>query len=732
LAPLPSPRLTLPHDTAPRRRIVDQLLNIRDEAAVVLIVTPGGYGKTTVLRQWAVESPACVAWLQTLPAHNDPVRLLADMALALEAAGVLGSRLHVTSVGAVRELVARVTEPVLLALDDIDTVDDSASLDVVADVALGLPPGSHVALSGRVWPRGRIARLGHDGRSVQFDTSALRFTEEEGADLLHRAGVPLDPGSAAEVVARTEGWAAGLHLAAGWLRDKDDLRASVGELRGDLEPFVQYFDDVVLASQSADTVAFLLRTSVLERLSASLCDTALDTHGSGARLAQVRALNLFTVPAEEHGPWFRYHALFRQMLRSELRCREPGEDLRILARASEWYQGQGDGERAIEHALAAHDELSAARLIATHAKRVNNTQGAVVVRRWIDALHEETLRRYPPVAVMAAWAYGFTSDAARARRALRIAEAGTFDEPLPDAEASMASAVALARASFAPDGVETMLADAEIALALQPAGTGFHTLGSFLLGVACVLTDDDDRAVQAFERAARYSTSGERPGAAFALAQRALLAGDQGDWIVAEACARESLAIVQQDGTHIFGPGLVTHIACARVALHRGDVGEAWEHAGRALNLYRDPSPVAFPWLASQSAIGIGRILADLGDVVGAARMAAEAGRHLAVLGSVGTLAARLDDLTRAVAEAQHRVEAKETTRLTWAEIRVLRLLPTHLSLSDIADELVVSRNTVKSQVTAIYHKLGASGRREAVRRADELGLLREHPHPTA
>jgi LuxR family transcriptional regulator, maltose regulon positive regulatory protein len=670
-------------------------------------------------------------WMQILPAHNDPVRLLADMALVLEAAGVLESRLHVASVATVRELVTGVTEPVLLVLDDIDTILGSASLDIVADAALGLPRGSHVAVSGRVRPRGRIAELRHDGRSVELDASALRFTHEEGADLLRRAGVPLDPTLSAEVVERTQGWAAGLHLAAGWLRDKDDLRTAVDELRGDLEPFVQYFEDMVLASQSADTVTFLLRTSVLDRLSASLCDTALDTHGSRARLAQVRGLNLFIVAEDEHGTWFRYHPLFLQMLRSELRRREPGEDLRILGRAAHWYQGQGDDERAIEHALAAHDELSAARLIAAHAKRVNNTRGAAVVRRWVDALHEETLTQYPPVAVIAAWAYGYTSDPGRARRALRIAESGTFDEPLPDAEASMASAVALARATFAPDGVETMLADAEIALALQPAGTGWHTMASFLVGVACVLTEDDDRAVQALERAARYSTAGERPGAAFALAQRALLACDQGDWIVAEACAQESLAIVQQDGTHIFGPGLVTHIACARVALHRGEVEEAWEHAGRALNLYRDPSPVAFPWFAAQSAIGIGRILADLDDDVGAARMAADARRHLAVLGSVRALAARLDDLARAVVEARQRVEAKHTRRLTSAEIRVLQLLPTHLSLSDIAKELVVSRNTVKSQVTAIYVKLNASGRREAVRTADELGLLREHPHAT-
>jgi LuxR family maltose regulon positive regulatory protein len=718
----------LPYETVPRPRIVEQLLSVGDEVAVVLVIAPAGYGKTTVLTQWAAESAACVAWLQIVPDHNDPVRLLADLALALEAAGVLGSGLHVASAGAVRELVARVTEPVLLVLDDIETIDGSASLDLVADVVIGLPAGSHVALSGRVWPRGRVAGLRHDWRFAQFDASTLRFTQEEGGELLHRAGVRLDPDSAAEVVTRTEGWAAGLHLAASWLHGKDDARAAVGELRGDLEPFVRYFDDVVLAAQPADIVSLLLRTSALDRFTPALCDTALAAPESGARIAQIRALNLFTVREEEQGTWFRYHPLFRQMLQSELRRRQPGEDLRILARAAQWYQDQGDGDRAIEHALAARDELSAARLIVADAKQVNSTRGAVIVRRWIDALHEETLTQYPPVAVIAAWAYGFTGDAARARRALRIAESSAVDQPLPDGQASMASAIALARASFSPDGVETMLADAQTALALLPVGTEWQPVASFLVGVACVFTGNDDRAVQEFERAARYSSSGARTGAAFALAQRALLAADQGDWIVAEACARESLAIVEQDGIHIFGPGLVTHIACARVALHRGDSHEAWEHTERARDLYRDPSPVALPWLAAQTAIEIGRTLADLDDLVGAARMAAEARRHLAVLGPAGTLAARLDDLTRTVVKAQHRLDAEHTSQLTPAEIRVLQLLPTHLSLTDIANELVVSRNTVKSQVAGIYHKLGASGRRGAVHKADELGLLRQGP----
>ena len=375
LAPLLS-QPVLPQATVSRPRIVDQLLGVGDEVAVVNVIAPAGYGKSTVLGQWAAQSAAPVAWLQILPAHKDPVRLLADVTLVLEAAGVRGSALHLAPAGAVAELLAHVTEPVLLVLDDIDGLEGGASLDLVAEVVIGLPAGSHVALSRRVRPRGRVAGVRHDWRFAQFDASSLTFTWEEGADLLGAAGVRLDADSAVEVVTRTEGWAAGLHLAGAWLRDKDDVRAAVGELQGDLDPFVRYFDEVVLAAQPTDIVSFLLRTSVLDRFTAALCDAALGTHGSGAQLAQVRALNLFTVRDDEHGTWFRYHALFRQMLQSELRRREPDEDLRILARAAQWYQDQGDGDRAVEHALAARDEMSAARLIVAHAKQVNSTRGA--------------------------------------------------------------------------------------------------------------------------------------------------------------------------------------------------------------------------------------------------------------------------------------------------------------------------------------------------------------------
>ena len=180
-----------------------------------------------------------------------------------------------------RELSARVTEPVLLVLDDIDALHASASLDLVADVVIGLPRRQPRRAVRRVWPRGRIAGLRHDWRFAQFDASSLRFSHEEGADLLGRRGRPRStPIPPPRWSPAPRDGPLGFTLPAAGCAARTIVRAALGELRGDLEPFVQYFDDVVLAAQPADIVSFLLRTSALDRFTAALCDTALGTHGS--------------------------------------------------------------------------------------------------------------------------------------------------------------------------------------------------------------------------------------------------------------------------------------------------------------------------------------------------------------------------------------------------------------------------------------------------------------------
>lgn len=711
----------------PRERLLARLTTLDEGVRFVLAVAPPGYGKTTTFRQWAATGRQASAWLSLTAAHVDPVALLTDLGAALAEAGVLQEDVppgdRPTDRTARSDLMSRVTRPVLVVLDDLDRVRSRDTLDLIVDLGERLPPGSRVALVGRRRPRARLVTLKGENRCLELGPDDLAFTDDESADLLARSGVVADAETVARLVALTEAWPAGMRLVALALQDRTDVRGAARRLTGDHPTIARFFREEVLAGLSVESTRFLLRTSVLDGMSPSLCDAALDIRGSAAWLAEIEDLDLFVV-RDGDGEWMRYRHLMRQTLRAELDRREPGEDLKIFRRASSWFDDRSQPAQAIDCALAGEAEVTAARLIAAHTQRLVSQGRVDEVRRWMDALSEETLERYPPVAAVGALVFAFVGDAARARQSLRYAEVGSFDGPLPDGSASLAAAVARARVALSPDGVEAMLVDAELLRRLEPQGRRFLTFNTLLLGVAAMLTGDTARAAHELASAAQYSRTDERPWAAFSLAQRALIAADEGDWGLASLCAHESREIIDRPGMHGFGPGLVTPLACARVALHDGDQHGAREAVRRATVLYRRPSLGALPWLDAQSAIELGHLLLQLGDAAGAELKATEARQVLAVLPTTGVLAERAERLVEAVDHARHRAGGGDGTGLTPAELRVLHLLTTHLSIGDISDEFVVSRNTVKSQVAAIYRKLDASGRTEAVRRAHELGLL--------
>jgi LuxR family maltose regulon positive regulatory protein len=272
-----------------------------------------------------------------------------------------------------------------------------------------------------------------------------------------------------------------------------------------------------------------------------------------------------------------------------------------------------------------------------------------------------------------------------------------------------------------------MLADARRAVALEPAGSRWHSMASLLLGVACWLNGSFEDAVPWLESAQQFGTASQGPGAASALAQLAWLSAQREDWPMAQACADDSTEHLLAGGLQGYMPSLLSYLVNARVALHRGHADQATIWTRQALDLYVWPSPVAFPWLAIQAAVTLGRLQLELGDPRAATARLAEARAELRLLRPPGVLAGLVEELARELADAQGHPEP-DGESLTAAELRVLRLLPSHLSLAQIADELVVSRNTVKGHVAAIYRKLGVGHRTEAVHRALGAGLLEQAP----
>jgi LuxR family maltose regulon positive regulatory protein len=717
-----------------RDDLVRRLSSVADDITLVLVVAPPGYGKTTAVGQWARKTPSQVAWLTVTGQHQDRRRFVHDLALALELTRSAGDglgRLAASLSDAPPEkapaglvsAVAAAGRPVTIVLDDLHLLRTRAALDLVLAVAVRLPPGCRIVAIGDRQPRLQVGRLLSEGRCLDIGPEQLAFSREETQALLAASGVDLDSEAVDELQRRTEGWVAGLQRAVTALTARG-THGDVREVAGTNAAMTDYFSHEVLSLLSVDALRFLMRTAVLDRFCGPLCDAALRSSGSGAWIGEVAALGLFLVPLDDRGEWFRYHRLFAEMLRGELRRREPGEDRRILQEAALWYERRGLPEEAVRHALDASDAVLAARLIATHTQELNSRGRLGQLRSLLERLDQRILERYPPLAVMAAWVWALTGEALQARWALRMAEGSTFDGPMPDGSASLESGIFIIRAALAPHGVDGMLPDARRAVALEPPDSPWRTLARLLEGAAHLVTGSTPEASVAFEDAARAAGGKQRPGASFALGMRALTAAADGDWPTAATCAHEAQRLVGDSLSGSMG-SITVFAADAQVAAHRGNTRRALYQLREAERLYRDPSPCAFPWLAVHIAIVLGRLQLTLGDVAAAENKLNEARRGLALLPTQGVLRSQVEAFAAQLESGAGGREGELEAGLTAAELRVLRLLPTHYTLGEIGDELVVSRNTIKSQVAAIYRKLDVANRAEAVRRAQEAGLLR-------
>jgi LuxR family maltose regulon positive regulatory protein len=728
--PLDRPRLVR------RDHLLRAFAAVDDDVPLVLLVAPSGYGKTTALSQWAREDGRSFGWVRLDESDNDPVSLLRHIALALHQIHPLEDAVwralaspNVSPLGVVvPRLVASAIAsgaPWMLVLDDFHALTGTIGMDVVVALAKDLPSGCHIVVASRSRPALRLGRLRSQGKLVEFGTQDLSFTDEEARAVLTGAGIDLPPEAVAALARRTEGWPAGVYLAALSVHGAVDVAAAAAEIAGTDKYIVDYFREEVLDRVSAETIRFLLRTAVLDEMSGPLCDAVLGHTGSATWLAEIESRNLFLVPQDHDSRWYRYHRLFGEMLLSELRRREPGEEQRIHRRAAAWYEEHGPPDRAIAHALAGQDTPAAARLVAAYCQRFYNAGQIYTVRGWLEQLNDGALDDHPGLAVDAGWIWALSGDAVRAQRCLRVAEHGPPDTaPPPDGSASLASGVARLRAALAPLGVERMLADARRAFELEPPAGPWYAQAGVVYGAALLFNGEPEAAAKAWERAAYFGRAKQPSAASFALAQMSLLAAERGDWSAARDYAAESWTLIETAGLPEYTSSLPAYLARAGMAVHHGDVAAARHHVGRALRLYVSPSPTAFPWLAAQTAIVLGRILLDLDDHPAARLKLAEAGRHLNRLLTEGVLRDQHRRLAADLARHDGGPRVPSAMTLTAAEMRVLDLLPTHLNLAEIADELHTSRNTVKSQVAAVYRKLRATSRAEAVREGRSAGLI--------
>jgi len=718
--------------TIPRAALVNKLRAARG-VNVAVVAAPAGYGKTTLLAEWERRDERPFAWLSLDESENDPTVFLTYVAAALdrvqaldpevlEALAATRSSLQ-TNVARLGRSLSAMRSPLVLALDDVHVLQAPACVDALALLLEQLPAGSLCVLASRTATPLPLGRLRAEGRVLEVGPRELSLNVREAQALLAGAGLKLAGHEVEALTRSTEGWPAGLYLAALSLRTSPDGRRTAAGIRGDDRYISDYFRLVLLESLPEAEIEFLTRASVLDRMCGPLCDHVLERSDSAFELERLEASNLFVVPLDHERRWYRFHHLFRDMLEDELERRQPGLAAALNSRAADWHEVRGDVEAAIDYAHAAGDGARVIELVGTAAHSVYQSGRFVTVERWLARLEDEhELTANTALAVLGAWTHALRGRPEAALRWAHVADQGPADAVMPDDDPALAWTSAL-RAALCPDGIEAMRTDAETATRTANPDSQAQATGAFLLGAAHVLAGDEAIGEQMLVDAGELALElGTTDCAALALATRSLLANERNDAAEAEALALQAREIVDAARLDDYATSALTYVASARAALRHNN----WTRAATDMERASQLTPLltyAIPWLAVQVRLELARAHLALVNWSSAA----------AVMSEVDELVARRPDLgvlNAQAAELQHRLAASNqhddnwASSLTGAELRLLPLLTTHLSFREIAERLFVSRNTVKTQAISVYRKLGVSSRSEAIERATELGLF--------
>ena len=719
-----------------------ELLELLDAGSVrklTLIGAPAGYGKTTLLSQWrrSQEPNLPFAWVSLDEQDNDPIRLWKHIIEALDRVtpdgrfgadtlaglGIGAINLLETTLPTLINSLAELPQRVALVLDDYHWITKSDCNETVAFLVEHLPQTVHLVISTRSDPPLGLGRLRARGEVNELRTEQLAFSEEEAASLVReRLGLSIGRADIAKLLERTEGWPARIYLAAFSMKGRD-AHAYVTSLRGSSRYIVDLLAEEVLAAASEEERRFMVRTSVLEEMSGSLCDEVLEMEGSGKLLCDLEHSNLLVIPLNDTGGWYRYHHLLADFLSYELKNTHPKLVPVLHGRASAWFEREGQIEMAIEHAAAAGAYERAGQLIARHSFGYVATGQTTTLRGWLDALPEDLVGRTASLALVEAWIRALHGQWEVTERFLALAEDSSHQGNLPDGTPSVEAGVTLVRGFCGYEGVQAWVTAAQRAAELESGKISPRTALVHLgLGMGRYCSGDITQARRILEEGLRLTYSNQPVLQIAMLSFLSFAVLDEGRPKEAEWLAREAGALSNRFNLQGIPQASLARIALGRVLAERGNLAEAQTDLENGLSALRK-LPGMSPWPSLVGLLALVPVRIARNDRSGARARLAEARAILEMYPDAGIFPDLFERQERKLRKSKMRNGAPDG-QLTERELDVLRLLDEERSVTELGKLLYVAPSTIRSHIKSIYRKLGVSSRKDAVQQAYARRLI--------
>ena len=727
---------------AVRRDALVDMLSVGSDTRLTLIDAPVGSGKTSLLSEWHARAHGRMsfAWISLDAADNDQVRFWHGVVAALQTvAPTIGGRarrvLHSPGVSVSSHVVpvlinelALLSDQIVLVLDDYHVI---ASEQIHRDVEFlidRLPSIVRLVIATRSDPPLPLGRLRARAQLTEIRADELRFSVEEAKAFLNDVlELALDATEVARLHERTEGWIAGLQLAGLSLRGRHDRRAFIDSFAGDDRQIVDYLGFEVLDSQPAPVRAFLLESAILDRLTGSLCAAVTETDDAARLLAELERANLFVVSLDSRREWYRYHHLFADLLRHELRRTYPELVPTLHKRAANWYRNEGLIQEAIEHALDAGDFAVASKLITTHWYEFLQRGLVETVAGWFERLPNSLIAE-PDLALTKAWLGVNTGRLGEVDRLLQRVEEVVAHEPKSGEMPPRASGVASLRAvhRYMSGDVAAAVASGRHALDLERGGppSPWRPVGCPILGLSLHWRGASDQAADTLADAVGIAgRDGNHLAAMHASGGLAAIHYQQGALDAAGELTSRAAELAEEHNLDEHWARSLSLCVRGQLLAQHGRLEEADRTISRAVELAkRGVASLEIVYaLLSLASVRNARGLRD-----DAKALRDDARELVDKCADAGTLRELVGSVNRGLRQPRF-ASARQVDgvdQLSDAELSVLRLFRTQLSQREIGSELFISVNTVKTHARNIYRKLGVATRDEAVQRAKQLSLL--------